>query len=264
MATLVAQDLDFDSVSRINNLPDAASAQQPVTLAQLNAAVEGLAWKDNVRAASTANVNLSSPGSSMDGISLSTSDRILVKDQSTASQNGIYIWNGASTAATRATDASTFDELESAVVTVDEGTANGGSTWRQTAVNGTIGSNDVTWTSFGATVGAATETSAGKAELATQAETNAGSDDARIVTPLKLANYTGFVKKYSASIGDGSNTSLTVTHNLGTRDVVVEVFRNSGNYDKIIVETRHATTNTVDVVFASAPTSNQFRVVVTG
>jgi hypothetical protein len=264
MATLVAQDLDFDSVARITNLPDAASAQQPVTLAQLNALSEGLAWKDNVRAASTANVNLSSPGSSMDGISLTTSDRILVKDQSTASQNGIYIWNGASTAATRATDASTFDELESAVVTVDEGTANGGSTWRQTAVNGTIGSNDVTWTSFGATVGAATETSAGKAELATQAETNAGSDDARIVTPLKLANYTGFAKKYSASIGDGSNTSLTVTHNLGTRDVVVEVFRNSGNYDKIIVETRHATTNTVDVVFASAPTSNQFRVVVTG
>ena len=264
MSVLVAQDLDFNDVARIQNLPDATDPQEPATLAQLNAAVEGLAWKENVRVATTANLNLSAPGSTIDGVSMATSDRFLAKDQSTASQNGIYIWNGAATAATRSDDASTFDELESATVTVDEGTANAGTSWRQTEVNGTIDSDDVTWTAFGTVIGQATETSAGKIELATQAEVNAGTDVDRAVTPATLAGYTGFAKKYAASIGDGSNTSLTVTHNLGTRDVVVEVFRNSGNYDKIIVETRHATTNTVDVVFASAPTSTPFRVVVTG
>ena len=137
-------------------------------------------------------------------------------------------------------------------------------TWRQTEVNGTVGSDDLLWTSFGATVGQATETSAGKIELATQAEVNAGSDTERAVTPATLSGYTGFTRKYSTSIGDGSNTSYTVTHNLGSRDVTVAVFRNSGNYDEILVETRHDTTNTAVIVFAAAPSSNQVRVVVTG
>lgn len=265
MATrLVGADLDFNSVARIINLPDGTAPQHPATVAQLSAVSEGLAWKDNVRTASTANVNTSSPGSTMDGVTLSTNDRILLKDQTDESENGIYIFNGASTALTRAEDAADFDSLESAVVTVDEGTANEGSTWRQTEVNGTIDTDDLLWTSFGATVGQATTTSAGKIELATQGEVNAGTDPDRAVTPATLAGYTGFTKKYSTSIGDGSNTSYTVTHNLGSRDVTVAVYRNSGNYDEILVETRHDTTNTAVIVFAAAPSSNQFRVVVTG
>lgn len=262
MARLVAVDHDYNSVSRIINLPDGTDPQHPATVAQLNAAVEGLAWKDNCRAASTGNINLSSPGSSMDGVTLSTNDRILVKDQSSATENGIYIFNGSSTTATRALDASTFAELESAVVTVDEGSTNAGTTWRQTAVNGTIGSNNVSWAAFGASVGAASESSAGIAEIATTSETNTGTDDARIVTPKKLAEFTGFTKKYSTSIGDGSNTSYIVTHNLGTRDVTVAVYRNSGNYDEITVDVQHTSTTQVTVVFTAAPSSNQFRVVV--
>ena len=261
---LVGADLDFNSVARIINLPDGTDPQHPATVAQLSAISEGLAWKDNVRTASTANVNTSSPGSTMDGITLSTNDRILLKDQTDAAENGIYIFNGASTALTRAEDAADFDSLESAVVTVDEGTANEGSTWRQTEVNGTIDTDDLLWTSFGATVGQATETSAGRIELATQGEVNVGTDAERAVTPATLAGYTGFTRKYSTSIGDGSNTSYTVTHNLGSRDVTVAVYRNSGNYDEILVETRHDTTNTAVIVFAAAPSSNQFRVVVTG
>ena len=265
MATrLVGADLDFNGVARLINVPDGTDPQHPATVAQLSALSEGLAWKDNVRAASTANVNTASPGSTMDGVTLTTNDRVLLKDQTAPEQNGIYIYNGSSTPLTRADDAADFDSLESAVVTVDEGTANEGSTWRQTEVNGTIDTDDLLWTSFGATVGQATESSAGKIEIATTAETNAGTDDERAVTPKKLKEFTGFTKKYSGSIGDGSNTSYDVSHNLGTRDVTVAVYRNSGNYDEILVEVRHKDTNTVTIVFVSAPTSNQFRVVVTG
>lgn len=264
MATLVGSDLDFNDVARITNLPDGVDPQEPATIAQLNAAVEGLAWKENCVAASTANVNLASPGSTLDSVTLTTSDRILIKDQTNDEENGIYIWNGASTAATRAPDASTFDELESAVVSIDEGSTNAGTTWRQTEVNGTIDTDDVLWVTFGATIGAASESSAGIIEIATQGETDTGTDDARALTPLKAKTASWMLRKYSADIGDGSNTSYTVTHNFNTRDVQITVRRNSGNYDQIIVETRVNNVNSVDIVFASAPTSNQFRVIVEG
>jgi len=51
---------------------------------------------------------------------MSSGDRVLVKDQSSIPTNGIYIWNGAAVAMTRANDATTFNELEGAVVTVEE------------------------------------------------------------------------------------------------------------------------------------------------
>ena len=70
--------------------------------------------------------------------------------------------------------------------------------------------------------------------------------------------------KVSASVGDGSATTYTVTHNLGTRDVVVQVLRVASPYDVVIADVAAATEATVTVTFATAPTSNQFRVVVIG
>lgn len=260
-------DLDFGSVSRIVNLPDGTLAQHPATVAQLQAAIEGLDWKDNVRAASTASVTVSNPGTAVfDGVTLSANDRLLLKDQSTPAQNGIYIFNGSGVALTRAVDANTWLELTSAVVVVDPGgTANGGSTWRNnSAVTGTLDTTAISWTPFGTTAPAATESTAGVAEIATQTETDTGTDDQRIVTPLKLATYAGRKLKYATDVGDGSATSYTVTHNLGTRDVQVQVRRNSGNYDFVDVETRASTTNTVVVVFNAAPSAAQYRVIVLG
>lgn len=262
MAKLTLSDLDFNNVARITNLPDAVSAQQPATLAQLNAAVEGLAWKDSCRVATQANLNLASPGATIDGVTMATGDRVLVRSQTAGAENGVYLWNGAATAATRAPDASIAAELEQAVVTVEEGTS-AGATFRQTVVNLTLGSTTVTWTNFGTSAPSANETTAGIAEVATTAETNTGTDDARMVTPLKLAGYTGFTKKFAASIGDGSATQYDVTHNLGTLDVHVEVFRNSGG-DTVLCDVTRTSTTVVRLNFAAAPSSNQFRVVVVG
>lgn len=261
MAIDVKRTLDFGGVARILALPDALTPQEPATLAQLNARVEGLAQKDNVRVATQGNINLAAPGAAVDGITMVASDRVLVRAQTTQTENGIYIWNGAAVLMTRAVDASTFDELESALVPVDEGT-NAGQTWRQTAVNGVLGTNNVLWVQFGTGAAAASETSAGVAEIATQPETDLGTDDLRFVTPLKLATSPFATRKFNTNIGDGSATSYVVTHNLISRDVLVEVVRNSGNFDTVLAEVQRTSVNAVTVVFDVAPAINAFRVLV--
>ena len=261
MAKQILVDQDYNNVSKITNLPDPVSGQDAATKAYVDSAVEGIAWKDSVRVASTSNINLASPGTTIDGITMSNGDRFLARGQSTGSQNGIYIFNGSGTAATRSLDANTSNELEQATTTVEEGT-DAGTTFRQTTVNFTLGSGTVTWATFGTAAPSSSESTAGVLEIATQGETDTGTDDARAVTPLKLATWSGRVKKASVLIGDGSATQYTVTHNFGTRDVMVEVYRNSGSYDTIICDVTRSSTNAVQLTFSSAPASNAFKVVV--
>ena len=263
MARKFFTDLDLQSVSKVINVPTPTAAGDIVPKSYVDSAVEGLAWKDSARVGTQSNINLSSPGATIDGVTMVSQDRVLVRNQSTQSQNGIYVWNGAATALTRSLDASTFAELEQAIITVEEGT-DAGTTWRQTQINGVIDTNNVIFSSFAAAAPAASETTAGIAELATQAEVDAGTDDARIITPLKLATWSGRIRKYAASFGDGSATSYVITHNFNTRDVTVVVFPNSGTYDNVEVDVGRTSVNEVTLVFATAPTSNAYRVVVIG
>lgn len=101
----------------------------------------------NVHAATTANINLSNPGTaSFDGHTLSTGDRLLVKDQSTQSQNGIYVFDTSSTALTRASDSDAWDELVGTLVYVDQGTTYGEARFYCTSnTGGTLGSTAVTY-----------------------------------------------------------------------------------------------------------------------
>jgi hypothetical protein len=264
MARQVLVDLDFDSVARILNLLPASTGAEPVTLDQPNAAIEGLNWKDEVRVASTANLTLTGPGASIDGVSLASGDRVLVKDQSDATENGVYVFTGSGTAMTRATDASTFAELEGAVALVVEGTANGGTSWRQTQAGSTLGTDDVLFTSFISASPDASETTKGIAELATQTEVDTGTDDGRVVTPLKLKNSKWFAQAKVFTIGDGSATSFNCDHNLNTRNVGVTVFRNSGDYDDVLADVTRPSVNRVTIGFAAAPSSNAFIVIAQG
>ena len=263
MARKFFTDIDLQSTSKVINLQSPSADGDAATKSYVDSLVEGLAWKDSCRVATQSNLNLSSPGATIDGVTMASQDRVLVRAQSTASENGIYVWNGSAVAMTRSLDASTFAELEQAVTTVEEGTS-AGSTYRQDQVNGTLGSSTISWASFGTAAPSASESTAGIAELATQAEVDAGTDDARIVTPLKLASWSGRIKKYSTSIGDGSATSYTITHSLNTRDVIIRVFPNSGNYDDVEVDVYRPSTTTATLVFATAPASNAYRVVVIG
>lgn len=260
--TLVLSNQDYNSSSRIINLPAPVAATEPVRLQDLNSAVEGLAWKDSCRVAAPANINISSPGASIDGITMVSGDRMLLQAQTAPAENGIYIWNGAAIAATRALDASTNDELESATTMVEEGTS-GGTTYRQTSVNFVLNTAAVNWVTFGSNAPASTTTVAGVIRTATQAEVDAGSVTNAAVTPATLNNYVNRIKKFSVTIGDGSATAYTVTHNLNTLDVQVSVIRVAGGAD-VIVDKARTGVNTVQITFATAPAAGSYRVVVIG
>jgi hypothetical protein len=257
MARDILSTQNFVGGAKITGLPAATAAGEAVVFEQFNSAIEGIAWKDSVRVATQADLNLASPGATVDGITMAAGDRVLVRAQTSASQNGIYLWNGAATPMTRAPDASTSAELEAATAMVEEGTS-AGATYRQTSVNFVLDSGAVAFTLFGTSAGAATEAAAGIAEIATQAETDAGSDDSRIVTPAKLANHSGRIRKMTGTVGDGSATTYTITHNFNRRDVQVEVYKNSGNYDTVICDVTRPSVNTVVLTFASAPSASAY------
>lgn len=264
MPKQIRTDLDFLNVSKIINLPDPVNDGDAVNKKYVDALIEGLNWKDNVRVASTSNVNISSPGASIDGVTLNVGDRILLKDQTTQSENGIYIFNGATSPLTRAPDANTAKELINAVVVVDEGASNAGTVWRQTNVISTLGTDDVVFQSFLPSTPAATVTTAGVIRIATQAEVDAGITPDAAVTPLTLNNWSRAPKRYVTTIGDATNTVYTITHNLNTRDIHVSVYNNLGNYDDVEVEIRRPDTNSIEIRTSSPPGNNALRVVIIG
>lgn len=74
----------------------------------------------------------------------------------------------------------------------------------------------------------------------------------------------GATGKFSTSIGNGTNTTLTVTHNLGTQDVVVFVREVASPFAQVMCDVEITDTNNVACIFAVAPTANQYRVTVVG
>ena len=135
---------------QINNLAAPSVGTDAVNKTYVDNAIAGLSWKQPVAAASIgSNINLAAPGATLDGYTFVSGDRFLAKDQSTGSQNGIYIWNGAAAAATRSTDANTWTELVNSVMLVTNGTVNQGSKWVNTNIaGGTIGTTAVTFVAF--------------------------------------------------------------------------------------------------------------------
>jgi len=119
-------DVSFNSV-KITNLADPVSGQDAATKAYVDAARMGLDVKESVRVATTANITLSGT-QTIDGVAVVAGNRVLVKNQSTGSQNGIY--TVAAGAWTRASDSDTTAKVTAGLFTfVSEGTVNADSGW---------------------------------------------------------------------------------------------------------------------------------------
>jgi len=132
---------------KITNLADPTNDQDAATKAYVDAARSGLDVKQSVRAATTANITLSGT-QTIDGVSLIAGDRVLVKDQTTATQNGIYVVAAGSWS--RSTDADSSAEVTAGMFTfVAEGTTNADSGWVLTTNDTiTLGSTNLSFAQF--------------------------------------------------------------------------------------------------------------------
>ena len=134
----------------ITNLSDPVNTQDAATKGFVEATSQGPDVKDSVKGATTANITISTAlnsGDSIDGVTLADNDRVLVKDQSTASQNGIYIV-GSSPA--RSSDLAAGADAAGMFTFVEQGTVNADNGFVCTSNKGSavVGTNSLTFAQF--------------------------------------------------------------------------------------------------------------------
>lgn len=242
---------------RIVNLADPTAATDAATKQYVDNTAAGLDWKDRVRVATTTNGTLATAyenGDAIDGVTLATGDRILLKDQTTGSENGIYVVN-ASGAPTRASDANTSAEVDSMIVGVESGTVNADKIYQLTTDNPTLGTTALVFTQFtgGGTAYTAgsglTESPAGTFNVGAGTGISVNADDVQINTSV-------VVRKYAADCVATTNPQ-SFTHGLGTADVIVEVKEgNNPVYPDVAI-----TSTEITVDWGSAPSAAQYRVI---
>lgn len=235
---------------RVTSVASPSTSTDAANKAYVDALVNGLTWKDEVRAATTTNGTLATAyaaGQVIDGVTLAAGDRILIKDQTTQTENGIYVV-AASGAPTRAVDADIAAELNNATVKVTSGSSNALGTFTQTTANPVVGTSNLV---FVASSGGTTY--------------SAGTGVVLTGTTFSIdPNYAGLAKRYASAVPT-TGTTVTITHALGTTDVNVAVYDISTANSFVLVEADVIVTgvNTVTLGFATAPTTGQYRVVVT-
>jgi hypothetical protein len=131
---------------KITNLADPTNDQDAATKYYVDTVAQGLDVKASVKVATTANITLSG-AQTIDGVSVVAGDRVLVKNQTTQANNGIYV--AASGSWARSADADTWDELVSAYTFVEEGSTYADTGWVCTInKGGTLGTTPITWSQF--------------------------------------------------------------------------------------------------------------------
>ncbi|ACH62112.1 putative tail fiber [Mycobacterium phage Myrna] len=217
------------NTQRATGLADPTAPQDSATKAYVDAQLAGLVsgqtLKGAVRVSTNANINISSPGATIDGVNLVAGDVVLLYGQTTGTQNGPYVWNGAAVAMTRAAN---WDSNAEAVL---------GSYWivreGSRADTFAVMSNDTAFT------------------LGTS-----------VLSVVHMSSTPAGGIAFEADIGDGSATAFTLTHNFGTKAVGVVVWRNASPFDEITVYVSRPTVNTVTIEPDEVWSAGQYHAVV--
>lgn len=102
--------------------------------------------KGSARAATTGNINLASPGATHDGVTLANGDRLFVRAQTNAAENGLYVFSGATSALVRDLSMNVWSEFPGATFAIEEGSVYADTIWYTTVnANGTLGTTPVTF-----------------------------------------------------------------------------------------------------------------------
>jgi hypothetical protein len=134
----------LQKTNNLSDLTDAGSSRANLHVPSLTPAA----------AVAVANVSLTAPGATIDGYSFTSGDLVLLTNQSTSSQNGLYTWAGASSTLTRPTEMATGVVMKARTVTIIQGTTYGGTTWLlQTNASITVDASNQTWISIGSSGG---------------------------------------------------------------------------------------------------------------
>lgn len=184
---------------------DPTNSLHAATKQYVDAVSEGLHVHASCVAATTANIDLATDaqnGSIIDGVTLSTGDRILIKNQTNKTQNGIYVVS-ATGSPVRAIDFDTPTEIDGGdLVFVLNGTQNDNTSWVQTNIVGTIGTDDVEFTQFS---GAGTY-SAGNGLALNGNQFSVDNTIARLASPT-FTGTVGGITKSMVGLGNVDNTS---------------------------------------------------------
>jgi hypothetical protein len=214
---------------RITSLSDPTLNTDAATKQYVDNARAGIAGvKDPVRVATQSNVNLAAPGTSVDSqsIPLSVGDRFLAAAQTTAAASGIYVYNGASTPATRASDADGVGEIQDGTMVAVSDGAFAGYQFIQTATpSGAPGSWTPTWVVFQTggqtyTAGTGLTLTGTQFSLNTPVSLTLGGTGAATATAARV-NLGAIGKFVTTNAAWTAGVTYTITHGLGTADVGV-------------------------------------------
>jgi hypothetical protein len=239
--------IDLVGAQRVINAADPQAAQDLATKNYVDTQVQSQAFKNPARAATTAalptntltsNVLTATANGTLpaqDGVTLAVGDSLLVKNEATAANNGIYTVTalgsvGAPWTLTRRNDANTSAKVVSGIgIDITEGTTYADKGFILATVNPiTLNTTALTFN----------------------------------IGPSSSAY--GSVSRVSGLIGDGSSTSIPYTHNLNNQFLASVVLSDATTNAQVQADVAFTSANVVTVSFASAPASNAYRIVCAG
>lgn len=297
MADIVVQNnLDL-SGQRVKNAADGSASSDYATWGQVQNLVQGVTKAFHAEARATGNVDISqlNNGDSLDGETLATGDTVLLDQQSTAAEDGLYTVGATAGTTVRLSTLPAGASGEGLVVTVSGGTTHGGKTFIQTVEDAVINTDGLTFTqlaggssytagdglsespagTFNVAVGAGLELSSDTVRIAAAAAGNGltggagsalavGAGTGITVNANDVAVDTSVVTRKFSTATHASSTTITITHNLGTENVVVSVRLEGSPKSAILVDWDPSDTNSIVLRPAVAPSANTWRITVMG